>query len=112
MCFAPRYMNAPTAAPRFDCTNEASRFDTLCAAAGHGHSASASSATRIAPIIRGFVNNWVLVLPFSALRLVDTAVCNAKATWWRKIPVKCGLRHIKSSAQSANGTEEDREGSR
>src|ERR1700730_5539143 len=57
MCFAPRYMNAPTAVPRFACTNEASRFDTLCAATAHGHSATANIATIIAPATCRLTNN-------------------------------------------------------
>src|SRR4051812_14207447 len=45
MCLAPRYRNGAIAAPLLDWTNDASRFDTLCALATPGRNRAETSTT-------------------------------------------------------------------
>src|SRR5262245_47791380 len=53
MCFAPRYIKGPIAAPLIDCRNSASLPDTPCASATDEQTAIISIA--VAPIARRFL---------------------------------------------------------
>src|SRR5579862_2615286 len=101
MCFAPRYIKAATAVPWFDCTNDASRFDTLCAARvpGNNNPRNRIMAARVAQA-------FVPVKFFSILEVQGTSVTSLAALRGRRLVAILFVAVRTGSAHDIGGIED------